>query len=90
MCEGLIDTLGRLKVGDWQQPFTAHPKLDTTTGGSAAKQPDGFHLGDRVGCQLVLFLAGCGSINSLVSAAACGDLRCAPACPMLLQVHQLC
>jgi carotenoid cleavage dioxygenase-like enzyme len=35
MCEGLIDTLGRLKVGDWQQPFTAHPKLDATTGGWA-------------------------------------------------------
>jgi carotenoid cleavage dioxygenase-like enzyme len=32
LCEGVISTVGRLSVGDWKVPFTAHPKLDTTTG----------------------------------------------------------
>jgi carotenoid cleavage dioxygenase len=34
LCEGVVTTVGRLSVGDgaWSIPFTAHPKLDTTTG----------------------------------------------------------
>lgn len=32
MCEGVVETVGRLRVGDWSTPFTAHPKLDSTTG----------------------------------------------------------
>jgi len=32
LCEGVVSTVGRLSVGDWKVPFTAHPKLDSTTG----------------------------------------------------------
>lgn len=32
LCEGVVETVGRLRVGDWSTPFTAHPKLDATTG----------------------------------------------------------
>lgn len=32
-CNGLLETVGRVKVGGWgHQSFTAHPKLDPTTG----------------------------------------------------------
>lgn len=32
LCEGVVETVGRIRVGDWSTPFTAHPKLDATTG----------------------------------------------------------
>jgi hypothetical protein len=32
LCNGLVETVGRMVVGDWKQPFTAHPKLDSETG----------------------------------------------------------
>lgn len=32
LCEGVISTVGRMSVGNWSVPFTAHPKLDVTTG----------------------------------------------------------
>jgi carotenoid cleavage dioxygenase len=32
LCEGVVETVGRLRVGDWSTPFTAHPKLDASTG----------------------------------------------------------
>lgn len=33
LCNGLIDTLGRMKLpSSWKGPFTAHPKLDPETG----------------------------------------------------------
>eukprot|EP00879_Flechtneria_rotunda_P007143 GHRR01007496.1.p1 GENE.GHRR01007496.1~~GHRR01007496.1.p1 ORF type:complete len:469 (+),score=130.83 GHRR01007496.1:762-2168(+) len=32
LCEGVVSTVGRMAVGDWKIPFTAHPKLDKTTG----------------------------------------------------------
>ena len=36
LCNGLVETLGRMTIGDWKQPFTAHPKLDSETGGGKA------------------------------------------------------
>ena len=39
LCEGVVETVGRLRVGDWSTPFTAHPKLDTTTGVRVGLQP---------------------------------------------------
>lgn len=32
LCSGLLETLGRLAVKDWNHNFTAHPKLDAATG----------------------------------------------------------
>jgi carotenoid cleavage dioxygenase-like enzyme len=34
LCSGVVETLGRVTLGgQWKVPFTAHPKLDPTTGG---------------------------------------------------------
>eukprot|EP00882_Tetradesmus_deserticola_P000837 GHRQ01000910.1.p1 GENE.GHRQ01000910.1~~GHRQ01000910.1.p1 ORF type:complete len:541 (+),score=256.87 GHRQ01000910.1:282-1904(+) len=32
LCEGVVSTVGRLSLGDWKVPVTAHPKLDASTG----------------------------------------------------------